>query len=210
LDHLVPRLLSNAFEGTLPSFPLAVTEVGVSTGSVGVAPATVKDHVLGAARLLPATSSAAVDIVAVYAVPATKFALGFRVATVLPEPSVTVAGTGAPLLVCTSVKVEAVTLEGFIASLNVATTLEELATPRAPEAGTVDNTVGAVVSGPGATVKDHVLGAANGLPATSVAPVVMVAMYVPPGVKSAEGFRVATVLPELSVTVAGTGAPPLV
>ena len=26
LDHLVPRLLSNAFDGTLPSFPLAVTE----------------------------------------------------------------------------------------------------------------------------------------------------------------------------------------
>jgi hypothetical protein len=34
LDHLVPRLLSNAFEGTLPSLPLAVTEVGVNTGSV--------------------------------------------------------------------------------------------------------------------------------------------------------------------------------
>jgi hypothetical protein len=33
-DHLVPRLLSNAFEGTLPSLPLAVTEVGVNTGSV--------------------------------------------------------------------------------------------------------------------------------------------------------------------------------
>jgi hypothetical protein len=88
-----------------------------------------------------------VDIVAVYVIPATRFALGFRVATVLPELSVTVAGTDAPLLVCTSVKVEAVTLEGFIASLNVATTLEEAATPVAPADGLVDTTVGAVVSG---------------------------------------------------------------
>ena len=145
-DHLVPRLLSNAFEGTLPSLPLAVTDVGVKIGSVGIDPATVKDHVLGAARLLPAASSAAVDMVAVYWVPAAKFAWGFRVATVLPELRVTVAGTGVPVLVCTSVKVEAVTLEGFIASLNVATTLEVEPTPVAPAAGTVDTTVGAVVS----------------------------------------------------------------
>jgi hypothetical protein len=40
LDHLVPRLLSNAFDGTLPSLPLAVTEVGVKTGSVVWAYAT--------------------------------------------------------------------------------------------------------------------------------------------------------------------------
>ncbi len=44
----------------------------------------------------------------------------------------TVAGTFAPPLVGTSVKEEAVMLEGFIASLNVATTLEEAETPVAP------------------------------------------------------------------------------
>jgi hypothetical protein len=114
----------------------------------GAVPATVNDHVLGKARLLPAASSAAVDMVAVYSVPAARFALGFRVATVLPELRVTVAGTGVPVLVCTSVKVDAVTLEGFIASLNVATTLEVEPTPVAPAVGTVDTTVGAVVSGP--------------------------------------------------------------
>jgi hypothetical protein len=86
-------------------------------------------------------------MVAVYPVPAARFELGFRVATVLPELRVTVAGTGVPVLVCTSVKVEAVTLEGFIASLNVATTLEVEPTPVAPAVGTVDTTVGAVVSG---------------------------------------------------------------
>src|ERR1044072_8926448 len=140
LDHLVPRLLSNAFEGTLPSFPLAVTEVGASTGPVGAAPATVNDHVLGEARLFPATSSAPVNIAAVYVTPAAKFALGFRVATVLPELMVTVAGTAVPPLVCSTK--EEVTLERFIASLNVATTLAEAPTPVAPLAGFVDTTVG--------------------------------------------------------------------
>ena len=33
-DHLVPRLLSNAFEGMLPSLPLAVTDVTGRTVSV--------------------------------------------------------------------------------------------------------------------------------------------------------------------------------
>ena len=104
--------------------------------------ATVNDHTLSAAIGAPATSVTPVVILAVYVTPAAKFAFGFRVATVLPEIMVTVAGTGVPLLVCTSVKVEVVTVDGFIASLNVATTLAEAATFVAPSAGVVDATVG--------------------------------------------------------------------
>jgi hypothetical protein len=85
-------------------------------------------------------------MVAVYMAPAVKSADGFKVATVLPEFMVTVAGTDAPPLVF-RVK-EDVTLEGFIASLNVATTFEVAETPVAPEVGLVDSTVGGVVSGP--------------------------------------------------------------
>ena len=44
----------------------------------------------------------------------------------------------------------------------------------APSVGLVDTTVGSVVSG--ITVNDHVLGSAIELPATSAAPVVMVAV----------------------------------
>ena len=62
----------------------------------------------------------------------------------LPDPMVTVAGTGVPPLVGTSVKVDVVTVDGFIASLNVATTLDEAATFVAPSAGVVDTTVGGV------------------------------------------------------------------
>src|SRR4051794_34621661 len=72
-DHLVPRLLSNAFEGTLPSLPLAVTEVGASTGSVGVVPATVNVHTLSAPIGAPAASVTVPAILAVYETPGAKF-----------------------------------------------------------------------------------------------------------------------------------------
>ena len=78
--------------------------------------------------------------------PAVKSADGIKVAIVLPEIMATVAGTVAPTLVCS--KKDEATLEGFIASLNVATTLDEATTPVAPSAGFVDTTVGGVVSGP--------------------------------------------------------------
>jgi hypothetical protein len=114
-------------------------------------------------------------MVAVYVAPAVKSADGFKVATVLSGFSVKVAGTDAPPLVCN--KKDEVTLEGFIASLNVATTFEVAETPIAPEVGLVDSTVGRVVSGAvPVMVNDHVFGAASELPATSVAPVVMVAV----------------------------------
>ena len=107
LDHLVPRLPSNAFEGKLPSLPLAVTEATGRTGSVGGVAATVNDHVLGApANGLPAASVAPAVIVAVYVAPAVRSAVGFRVATVLPELIATVADTGVPPPLGWSVKVE--------------------------------------------------------------------------------------------------------
>ena len=107
--------------------------------------ATVNVHNLSAPIGAPAASVTLPAILAVYKTPAAKFEVGFRVATVLVgEFMVTVAGTGVPPLVGTSVKVEVVTVDGFIASLKVATTLAEALTPVAPSAGFVDTTVGGV------------------------------------------------------------------
>ena len=106
--------------------------------------ATMNVHTLSGPIGVPAASVTLPAILAVYDTPAAKFEMGFRVATVLPEPMVTVAGTGVPPLVGTSVKVEVVTVDGFIASLKVATTLDEAATLLAPSAGFVDTTVGGV------------------------------------------------------------------
>ena len=106
--------------------------------------ATVNVHTLSAPIGTPAASVTLPVILAVYVAPGVK-STGFRVATVLVgEFMLTVAGTGVPPLVGTSVKVEVVTVDGFIASLNVATTLDETATLVAPSAGFVDTTVGGV------------------------------------------------------------------
>ena len=80
-------------------------------------------------------------ILTVYDAPGVKSALGFRVATVLVgEFMLTVAGTGEPPLVGTSVKVEVVKVDGFIASPNVTIMLAAALTPVAPLGGFVDTT----------------------------------------------------------------------
>ena len=68
-------------------------------------------------------------------------------------------------------------VEGFIDSLKVATMSAFLATPVARSAGLVEITVGSVVSVVVPVVKFHVLAAAIALPALSLAPVVIVALY---------------------------------
>ena len=127
-------------------------EVDTTVGGVvsETVPATVNDHTLLAAKWLPARSVTAVVMVAVYLVPAAKEEVGFSVAVLL-GPKVTVAGIVAPSLVCTSVKEEgAVTVEEFIGSLNVATTLEVAETPVAwsTKGGRLTLPLGAWISGP--------------------------------------------------------------
>ncbi len=134
----VATTLEEAETPVAPEAGVVDTTVG-GVVSEGV-PATVNVHVLAVTKWLPATSVTAVDIVAVYWIPAAKFVEGLSVA-VVPEYDTT-AGIFVPPLVGCSVKEEVVMLEGFIASLNVATMLEEAETPVAPEAGVVDTTVG--------------------------------------------------------------------
>jgi hypothetical protein len=74
------------------------------------------------------------------------------------------------------VKLARTIVAGFIASLKVAVTVLATATPVAPEAGIIDTTVGGVVSAATPVVKVHTIGAARAVPATSLTPVVMVAV----------------------------------
>ena len=75
-----------------------------------------------------------------------------------------------------SVNVAAVSVAAFIGSLNVALIGVLTGTPTAVSAGTVEVTVGAVVSGAVPVVKVHVRFIARPLPATSFEPVVTVAV----------------------------------
>ena len=68
-------------------------------------------------------------------------------------------------------------VKGSIDSLKVAATCWLRTTPMAPFAGSVELTVGAVVSGTVPVVKLHTLSTASALPARSLAPVVIVAVY---------------------------------
>ena len=74
------------------------------------------------------------------------------------------------------VKVAVVTVRGSIASLNTAFKLLFVRTPVALGAGTVEVTVGGVVSGVAPVVKVHTKLLASALPARSLAPVVMAAV----------------------------------
>ena len=111
-----------------------------------------------------------------------------------------------PSVVLTNVKLVPLRVAAFIASLKVAVTAVLLATPVAPEAGTVTVTVGRVVSGAAPVVKLQTwlpaAGAtavlpARALPDKSVAALVMVAVKRllaarPPGL---DGVKVAVRAP---------------
>jgi hypothetical protein len=85
-------------------------------------------------------------------------------------------------------------VSGFIGSLKLAVTNVLNATPVALLAGTTVLTVGRIVSGAAAVVNDHTKFVAIGLPATSVTPVVMVAVQSVLGGRLVIGVNVA-VLP---------------
>src|SRR6185295_8082947 len=83
-----------------------------------------------------------------------------------------------------------------------------MARPVAVSAGSVELTVGAVVSAVAPVVKLQVLLAANALPTRSVTPVVIVAVTTVLAARSLVGLKVATV--PTYVTTPGTGVAPCV
>jgi hypothetical protein len=117
-----------------------------------------------AASALPAASFAAVVMVAVYCVIASRGAEGVNVA-VLPL-TFTVPGTAAPPEEVT-VKLAVLNVAFFIPSEKVADTGEFSATPVAAFAGEMADTVGGVVSSAAAVANVHPKLAASALPAAS-------------------------------------------
>jgi hypothetical protein len=157
-----------------------------------------------AASALPAASVAALVIVAVYCVPPARLAVGVNVA-VLPltftEPI-----TAPPPAVGRKVKLAPFKDALVIASEKVADTDAFSVMPVALFAGDVADTVGGVVSRPAPVVNFQVKSAASALPASSVAAVLMVALYCVVAVRLDVGVNVA-VLP-VSLMVPITAAPP--
>jgi hypothetical protein len=151
---------------------------------VSAAAVVVNVQVRSDARWLPATSVTAVVIVAVYVAPLARGADGVNV-TVAPLTEIVPATP--PL----RVNEDAVTLAGATASLNVAVTAEPTATPVALFAGLTELTVGGVVSAAAVVVNVQVRSDARWLPATSVTAAVIVAVYVAPLARGADGVNVA-------------------
>ena len=173
-------------------------------GVVSRTAAVVKVELKMAANALPAASFAAVVMVAVYSVPAARAADGVNVA-VLPLMFTPPLIAALPEVVI-RVKLAVVNVALVIGLEKVADIEEFSATPVATLAGAVADTVGGVVSGTAPVVKFQVKLAANGLPAESFAPVVMVAVYGVLAARGVEGVKVAVLLLTLTVPVIGTPA----
>src|ERR1041385_8667706 len=91
----------------------------------------------------------------------------------------------------TTLKLAVLIVAGSIASLKVALMAWLIATPVAALAGTVELTVGGVVSRAAPVVKLQLKPAASGLPARSLAPVLIVAVKVVRGARPLPGVKVA-------------------
>src|SRR5690349_15660501 len=92
-----------------------------------------------------------------------------------------------------SVKLAVLMVKGSIASLKVALMVWLMATPVAALAGTVRVTVGGVVTRAATVVKHQLKLVARGLPARSLAAVVIVAVNVVRGARALAGVKVAVV-----------------
>src|SRR5438309_1408082 len=90
-----------------------------------------------------------------------------------------------------TLKLAVLIVKGSIASLKVALMVGLIATAEATLAGTVALTVGGVVSGVAPVVKLQLKFAASALPARSLAPVVIVAVYAVRGARALAGVKVA-------------------
>ena len=100
---------------------------------------------------------------------------------------------------CIKVKVAVVSVKGFIAFVKVAVIALLMTTPVALTIGMTELTIGAVVSGAAPVVKLHTLLAARALPAKSLAPVVIVAVYKVLAARLDAGVKVAATPTEVTV-----------
>ena len=89
-----------------------------------------------------------------------------------------------------SVKLAAVSVNEFISSLKVAVILRLTNTPL-PAAGIVEVTLGGVTSGIASVVKHHAKSVVRGLPARSLMPVMIVAVYFVLGARTTAGVKMA-------------------
>ena len=108
-----------------------------------------KDQLTLAGRAFPATSFTPAEpptTVAVYVDPATRSVLGSRVAVRVVGSYETLAAIGVELPCATRTNVAVDTVPAPMASENVAVGETDVATPIAPEVGTVPVTAGGVVS----------------------------------------------------------------
>src|SRR5207253_1192143 len=90
-----------------------------------------------------------------------------------------------------TLKLAVLIVKGSIASLKVALMVWLIATAVAPPAGTVEVTVGGVVSGVAAVAKSRPKAVRGGLPARSLAPVGIVGVKAVRGARGLAGVKVA-------------------
>src|SRR6266699_822760 len=90
-----------------------------------------------------------------------------------------------------TLKLAVLMVKGSIAALKVALMGWVIATAVAPLAGTVELTIGGVVSGVAPVVKLQLKSVASALPAKSLAPVVTAAVYMVSGARLPPGVKVA-------------------
>ena len=120
---------------------------------------------------------------------AIRFADGSKIALLFGRSYVTVPATGVPA--CANEKFADTIVAEFIALVKVAVMLSFMATPVATLAGTVENTVGGVVSVAEPVVNFHTIFAANASPPRAFAPVVIVAVWDWLTASGADGVKIA-------------------
>jgi hypothetical protein len=180
-----------------PTAKLAGETADTVGGVASTIPAVVNVQETLAARAIPVASFAAVVIVAVYCVPATRLFVGLNSA-VFPL-TVTVPATGVPPDVVARRKLAAVRVEFVIASENVAETELFNATSFPAFAGIVEMTCGGVLLVVDAVVKIQMKLEPRALPAESFTAVVIVALYSVFAARFAEGVNLAPAALTLTV-----------
>jgi hypothetical protein len=180
-------------------------EAGCVDATLG--PLVVVNVQLDAASAMPADDAIVPASDAVYTVPAVSAAVGVRVAVFDVPSYATVAPTGVVEPCAVSVKLVVVIVAGSIAVEKTAETVVASATPLAPDAGVVDETVGGagVVAG-AVVVKVHECALPSVVPAVSATELSSVAVYVVPFASAAPGVRVAVLVAASYATLAATGA----
>jgi hypothetical protein len=182
-----------------PPPKLPIVEAVPRSGSVGPrVELVVKAHGFGAAPVasaLPNRSSTRFEIVAVYCVPAVRFAAGLKLAIWLVGSYVTVPSTKAPPTPATAnEKVAEVIVTGFIGLLNVALMVLFRGTFETALPGFVALMVGTPASAVVLVVKLQTKLAPMAIPVRSTAPVVIVAVNSVFPERAEAGVKIAVLL----------------